>query len=200
MILSRVLAWLREEPNKGDFTKGKIKYGKDAITLGSDERSATPADKLRTVRFLLAKSPTTGLNVLKMGCRDYAILLLLARLVLRSGEVVCLELDGIDWNAGELSVRGKSGQRSELPLPAEVGQAIARRLSAAWTAAKYQSARISTRQSSHPWLSRFRWRRIDRSALPSADTPSQGFFKCAEKPAAMLRSTSFLRATIIGRG
>jgi len=90
--------------------------------------------------------------VLKMGCRDYAILLLLARLVLRSGEVVCLELDGIDWNAGELSVRGKSGQRSELPLPAEVGQAIARRLSAAWTAAKYQSARISTRQSSHPWL------------------------------------------------
>jgi hypothetical protein len=32
----------------GDFTKGKIKYGKDAITLGSDERSATPADKLRT--------------------------------------------------------------------------------------------------------------------------------------------------------
>jgi len=152
MILSRVLAWLREEPNKGDFTKGKIKYGKDAITLGSDERSATPADKLRTVRFLLAKSPTTGLNVLKMGCRDYAILLLLARLVLRSGEVVCLELDGIDWNAGELSVRGKSGQRSELPLPAEVGQAIARRLSAAWTAAKYQSARISTRQSSHPWL------------------------------------------------
>jgi len=69
MILSRVLAWLREEPNKGDFTKGKIKYGKDAITLGSDERSATPADKLRTVRFLLAKSPTTGLNVLKMGCR-----------------------------------------------------------------------------------------------------------------------------------
>jgi integrase len=113
MILSRVLAWLREEPNKGDFTKGKIKYGKDAITLGSDERSATPADKLRTVRFLLAKSPTTGLNVLKMGCRDYAILLLLARLGLRSGEVVFLELNDIDWNAGELSVRGKSGRRRE---------------------------------------------------------------------------------------
>ena len=38
----------------------------------------------------------------------------------------CLwKLDDIDWNAGELSVRGKSGQRTELPLPAEVGQAIA---------------------------------------------------------------------------
>jgi len=60
-----------------------------------------------------------------MGCRDYAILLLLARLGLRSGEVASLELDNIDWNAGQLSVRGKSGQRSELPLPAEVGAAIA---------------------------------------------------------------------------
>jgi integrase len=73
----------------------------------------------------LAKSPTTGLNVLKMRCRDYAILLLLARLGLRPGGVVSLELDDIDWNVGELSVRGKRGQRSELPLPAEVGQAIA---------------------------------------------------------------------------
>ena len=60
-----------------------------------------------------------------MGRRDYAILLLLARLGLRSGEVASLELDDIDWNAGQLSVRGKSGQRSELPLPAEVGEAIA---------------------------------------------------------------------------
>ena len=60
-----------------------------------------------------------------VGRRDYAILLLLARLGLRSGEVASLELDNIDWNAGQLSVRGKSGQRSELPLPAEVGEAIA---------------------------------------------------------------------------
>lgn len=60
-----------------------------------------------------------------MGCRDYAILLLLARLGLRSGEVTFLELDDIDWNAGKLSVRGKSGQRSDLPLPTEVGKAIA---------------------------------------------------------------------------
>ena len=60
-----------------------------------------------------------------VGRRDYAIVLLLARLGLRSGEVAFLELDDIDWNAGQLSVRGKSGQRSELPLPAEVGKAIA---------------------------------------------------------------------------
>jgi integrase/recombinase XerD len=60
-----------------------------------------------------------------MGRRDYAILLLLARLGLRSSEVVLLELDDIDWNVGQLRVRGKGGQHTELPLSAEVGQAIA---------------------------------------------------------------------------
>lgn len=60
-----------------------------------------------------------------IGRRDYAIVLLFARLGLRLGEVTCLELDDIDWNKGLLRVRGKSGQRSELPLPAEVGKAIA---------------------------------------------------------------------------
>jgi len=63
------------------------------------------------------------------GRRDYAILLLLARLGLRSGEVAFLELDDIDWNAGQLRVCGKSGQRNELPLPTEVGEAIAAYLS-----------------------------------------------------------------------
>jgi len=60
-----------------------------------------------------------------IGRRDYAILLLLARLGLRSGEVAFLELDDIDWKAGRLSVRGKSGRRTDLPLPADVGKAIA---------------------------------------------------------------------------
>jgi integrase/recombinase XerD len=60
-----------------------------------------------------------------MGLRDYAILLLLARLGLRSGEVASLELEDIDWSVGQLRVHGKSGERSELPLSAEVGEAIA---------------------------------------------------------------------------
>ena len=59
------------------------------------------------------------------GRRDYAIVLLLARLGLRSGEVASLKLDDIDWKAGLLSVHGKSGYRNELPLPADVGKAIA---------------------------------------------------------------------------
>jgi integrase/recombinase XerD len=60
-----------------------------------------------------------------MGRRDYAILLLLARLGLRAGEVVRIELEDIDWNAGSMSVQRKGGQRSTLPLPADVGAAIA---------------------------------------------------------------------------
>lgn len=60
-----------------------------------------------------------------VGRRDYAILLLLARLGLRAGEVVRLELDDIDWQAGELVVRGKGSIRSRLPLPCDVGEAVA---------------------------------------------------------------------------
>jgi integrase len=60
-----------------------------------------------------------------IGRRDYAILLLLARLGLRLGEVTFLELEDIDWSAGRLTVRGNRGQRNDLPLPVDVGKAIA---------------------------------------------------------------------------
>lgn len=60
-----------------------------------------------------------------IGCRDYAMILLLARLGLRSSEVVSLELDDIDWAEGQIRVLGKNGQRNDLPLPADVGEAIA---------------------------------------------------------------------------
>lgn len=59
-----------------------------------------------------------------IGRRDYAILLLLARLGLRVGEVVSLRLEDIDWEAGRLSVRGKTGRRNVFPLTTEVGKAI----------------------------------------------------------------------------
>lgn len=59
------------------------------------------------------------------GQRDYAILMLLARLGLRAGEIVSLELDDIRWEAGEISVCGKGSQRKRFPLPDDVGQAVA---------------------------------------------------------------------------
>ena len=60
-----------------------------------------------------------------MGRRDYAILLLLARLGLRSSEVAFLELDDIDWRTATLNVRTKGGMRNDFPLSHEVGEAIA---------------------------------------------------------------------------
>ena len=59
------------------------------------------------------------------GRRDYAILKLLARLGLRRGEVASLSLDDVDWRAGEVVVPGKGGRRDRLPLPSDVGEAIA---------------------------------------------------------------------------
>ena len=60
-----------------------------------------------------------------VGRRDYAILLLLARLGLRAGEIVSLTLDSIDWETGSIAVVGKGNQASSMPLSNEVGEAIA---------------------------------------------------------------------------
>ncbi len=63
------------------------------------------------------------------GRRDYALLLLLARLGLRAGEAASLELGDIDWRAGEVRIRGKGGVHHRLPLPPDVGEALAAYLS-----------------------------------------------------------------------
>lgn len=59
-----------------------------------------------------------------IGQRDYAILLLLARLGLRAGEVVAMSLEDLDWTAGEFVVHGKGNRLERLPLPREVGAAL----------------------------------------------------------------------------
>jgi integrase len=59
------------------------------------------------------------------GRRDFAVLMLLARLGLRAGEVTSLRLEDIDWRAGEILIRGKGPRLDRLPLPVDVGDAIA---------------------------------------------------------------------------
>lgn len=85
-------------------------------TLAGLPQALTPAQ----VRALLGscdrRTPT--------GRRDYAIVLLLPRLGLRSGEVACLGLDDIDWHAGKVRVVGKGNCGELLPLPVDVGAAI----------------------------------------------------------------------------
>jgi site-specific recombinase XerD len=59
-----------------------------------------------------------------MGRRDYAILMMLAKLGMRAGEVATLDLDDIDWRAGEMLVRAKGRQRARMPIPPDVGAAL----------------------------------------------------------------------------
>jgi site-specific recombinase XerD len=58
------------------------------------------------------------------GLRDYTMLLLMARLGLRAGEVVAMTLDDLDWEHGEFIVRGKGQRHERLPLPKDVGAAL----------------------------------------------------------------------------
>ena len=76
------------------------------------------------VRRLFASCDDTT----RRGCRDIAILTVLVRLGMRSGEVAKLQLDDIDWRVGEIIVRGKGNSIERIPLPPDVGRAIAQYL------------------------------------------------------------------------
>lgn len=60
----------------------------------------------------------------RTGIRNRAVILLLARLGLRAGDVVAMRLDDIDWDRGTIRVSGKSARAVRLPLPQDVGDAI----------------------------------------------------------------------------
>jgi len=88
-------------------------------------QSGVPAvlapDELERVLAATDRSTTRGR-------RDYAILLLLARLGLRASEIVSLELCDFRWRAGEIAVRGKGPRLDQVPLLADIGDAVARYL------------------------------------------------------------------------
>ncbi len=56
--------------------------------------------------------------------RDYAMLLTMARLGLRGQEIIAVRLEDIEWQAGEVLIRGKGGQQATMPLPVDVGEAM----------------------------------------------------------------------------
>jgi len=88
--------------------------------LASLPRHISPGDVERVLRACARSSPT--------GRRDHAILTLLARLGLRASEVMTLEVGDLRWREGEIVVRGKGLVRDRLPMPRDVGVAIARYL------------------------------------------------------------------------
>jgi site-specific recombinase XerD len=61
----------------------------------------------------------------RFGRRDFAVLMLLCRLGLRGGEVAAMRLADIDWRGGEVMIRGKGSRQEQLPLPTDVGEALA---------------------------------------------------------------------------
>ena len=62
------------------------------------------------------------------GVRNEPVVALMLRLALRAGEVAALLLEDIDWRSGVVSVRGKGNRLDQMPLPADVGQPLARYL------------------------------------------------------------------------
>lgn len=115
-VLRTLLRYLFQEGYTRDLSPAVLTVRDWRLT--TVPKSLPPAD----VERLLAACPRDTAT----DRRDRAILLLLARLGLRVGEVVALELDDIDWRAGTLTIRAKKGLRQEhLPLPVDVGQALA---------------------------------------------------------------------------
>ena len=106
------------------FQKGELQADLAAAvpTVANWRLSTVPkylaADEVKCVLQTCDRRTATGQ-------RDYAILLLLARLGLRAGEVTALRLEDINWRAGQILVRGKGLVHDRMPLPADVGEALA---------------------------------------------------------------------------
>jgi site-specific recombinase XerD len=104
--------------------------------------------------------------------RDYAILMLIARLGLRSIEVARLELGDIDWRGGRLVLRGKASREDGMPLPSDVGAALAAYLTDVRPATPLRSVFVSCKaplRGIRPDLVHDVTRRAcDRAGLPRA--------------------------------
>jgi integrase/recombinase XerD len=105
-----------------------------------------------------------------VGRRDFAILMVLSRLGLRAGEVARLDLDDIDWRAGELLVRGKGNRHDRLPLPVDVGEAIVgwlqRSRPQCVTTAVFVRVRAPQRGLSSEGVSAVVWHACERAGMP----------------------------------
>jgi integrase/recombinase XerD len=108
-----------------------------------------------------------------VGLRDYAVLLLLAQLGLRAHEVVRLTLDDIDWRSGLVLVRaGKTRRERVLPLPSEVGDALAAYLRQGRPQTASRSIFLDAQPPCHPWrgasaVSQLAHRRLLQSGFPA---------------------------------
>jgi site-specific recombinase XerD len=117
-LVSGLRAFLRFLRLRGDVTLNLAEaVPRVAVWRHTGLPKSLPPEQVRQLLRSCDRSHPTGK-------RDYALLLLLARLGLRASEVLTLRLDDLDWKAGEILVRGKGLRLERLPLPRDVGEAL----------------------------------------------------------------------------
>lgn len=104
------------------------------------------------------------------GVRDFAMLMLVARLGLRSAEVARLELGDIDWRAGQIILRGKASRQEGMPLPVDVGEALTAYLTQARPSTRIRQVFLAAKAPMRPiapgLVSDVTHRACDRAGLP----------------------------------
>jgi site-specific recombinase XerD len=113
--------------------RGLLRFMRAKGLIAEDLASAVPSARAYKLTGLPAHLPPIQVDAILAACdrttvvgkRDYAVLILLARLGLRAAEVALLTLDDVDWRAGALRVAGKGGRVAQMPMPQDVGEALA---------------------------------------------------------------------------
>jgi len=122
LLVTALRVFLRYLCQRGDITSALAAcVPRVAMWPGSTIPKFLSSDQVRQVLAQCDQNSATGM-------RNYAILLLLSRLGFRADEIVRLTLDNIDWETGCITFRGKGGYGAQMPLPADVGEAIVRYL------------------------------------------------------------------------
>ena len=105
-----------------------------------------------------------------IGVRDFAMLMLVARLGLRSAEVARLELGDIDWRAGQIILRGKASRQEGMPLSVDVGEALTAYLTQARPSTRIRQVFLAAKAPMRPippgLVSDVTHRACDRAGLP----------------------------------
>lgn len=130
-----------------------LRYGRYRGEIGGDLHACVPTVADWSMAGIPRTISASQVNRLLAGCdrragsgrRDYAMLLLLARLGLRASEVVDLRLEDLDWDEGLISIRGPAQRCDQLPLPADVGAALAEYLREARPACSARNVFIRAR-------------------------------------------------------
>lgn len=110
------------------FFRFLFRYGETKRDLSAAVPTVAAWRLSEVPKYLKAEGVESLLNscdrTTSAGRRNYAVLLLIARLGLRAGEIVALELDDINWRTSELTIKGKGQYFDRLPLPQSVGEAL----------------------------------------------------------------------------